>query len=338
MQKRRFFIKSGLLAALGGAVWSQNACNLKQNSPNFSPSKTIKPIAIATWSPNAAATLKAYETMASGGYALDAVEQGIHIPEADPLDTSVGYGGFPDETGEVALDACIMNESGNFGSVMAIKGILHPISVAKRMLDHSTHVYLVGDGALEFAKEQGYQTQELLTEVAKEAWEKWKAKGSYDPMLTPKQILERIQSNHDTIGLIAIDQEGRMCGGCSTSGLAFKKKGRIGDSPIIGAGLFVDNEVGGASCSGLGEEVAKVCGAHVVVECMRNGLSPEEACREAISRIVKNADNDAREIQVGFIAMHKSGAYGAYAINKNFSYAVTDSSGTRIYDAPSWYD
>ena len=337
MQNRRFLLKSGLLAVVGGILGTQNACQPQKSKNLFLPKESIKPIAIATWMPNTAATEAAYKTMNSGGYALDAVEKGIHIPEADPLDTSVGYGGFPDETGEVALDACIMNEKGDFGSVMALKGILHPISVAKKMIDHSSHVYLAGEGALEFAIDQGFETQELLTDVARIAWEQWKAKGSYDPMLTPRQILERIQSNHDTIGLLAIDSEGRMCGGCSTSGLAFKKKGRVGDSPIIGSGLFVDNEVGGASCSGLGEEVAKVCGAHVVVECMRNGYSPEDACKEAVARIVKNNKEGAADIQVGFIAMHISGAFGAYSINKNFSYAVTDASGTRVYDAPSWF-
>lgn len=336
MSDRRLFLKTGILGSLSVFLGATSGC--KAETTNKAPLPSGSPIVISTWGPNQVANEAAFKVIEAGGSALDAVEAGIRIPEANPDDVSVGYGGYPDRSGKVVLDACIMNEKGDFGSIIGLEGIMHPISVARKVLEHSSHVYLAGDGALSFALEQGFVVENLLTEHAKSEWLKWKEKGSYDPMITPRTILERIESNHDTIGMLAIDSFGNLGGGCSTSGLAFKARGRVGDSPIIGSGLFVDNEVGAATATGVGEEVAKVCGAHTIVEQMRAGATPEEACMEAIRRIVKKDESLAREIQVGFIAVNKQGEYGGYSINENFSFAVHSAqAGASIVKAPHWF-
>lgn len=336
MSDRRIFLKTGFLGSLSVFLGLTSECKTDVSKKTGSVSQA--PLIISTWEPNHVANEVAFKVLESGGSVLDAIEAGIRIPEADPKDVSVGYGGYPDSDGKVVLDACIMNDKGDFGAVIGLEGIMHAISVARKVLEQSSHVYLAGDGALTFALEQGFVIQDLLTEHAKTEWLKWKEKGSYDPMITPRSILERIESNHDTIGMLGMDANGNLSGGCSTSGLAFKARGRVGDSPIIGSGLYVDNEVGAATATGVGEEVAKVCGAHTIVEQMRAGATPEEACMEAIRRIVKKDESLAREIQVGFIAVNKQGEYGGFSINENFSYAVrTAQSGSNIIKSPHWF-
>lgn len=324
VHSRRSFIQNTLLGGLAAAsadFWAKAI-------PSFGPAEDKAfPIVIATWGPNLKANAAAWEVLSKGGYALDAVEAGVHIPEADPHDTSVGYGGFPDRDGHVTLDACIMDEHGMAGSVSCIEHIMHPISVARKVMEKTPHVMLVGDGALQFALSQGFKKENLLTEVAKKAWEEWKIESKYKPIIN----VER----HDTIGMLAIDTQNRLAGACSTSGAAFKMHGRVGDSPILGAGMFVDNEVGGAASTGLGEMVLRTLGSFLVVEEMRRGVHPQKAAEIAVKRIVKKYPKQSAEAQVGFIAVDKKGRFGGFAIHPGFNFVVYQKGVNKIYEAGS---
>ncbi len=312
MNGRRKFIKGSLAGAFTSLV-SGKVSGLYAKSGNPFP------VVAATWD-NREATRAAMEVVLRGGTALDAVEAGARVPEADPDDTSVGYGGYPDRDGNVTLDACIMNEKGNCGSVTYLQHIMHPISVARLVMEKTPHVMLSGDGALEFALAQGFDKQDLLTPKARKAWKEWIIKNNYNP------------GNHDTIGILAIDREGNISGACSTSGLAFKIPGRVGDSPIIGAGLYVDNEVGGACATGIGELVMKTVGSFLIVELMKQGYSPEEACSTAVDRIIrKHRRAKEDDAQVAFLAMDKTGQVGGHSIRKGFNIAVTDKADTRLH-------
>jgi N4-(beta-N-acetylglucosaminyl)-L-asparaginase len=282
------------------------------------------PVVISTWDFGIAANKEAWKTLSAGGRALDAVEAGVKIPEADMKNHTVGRAGYPDRDGHVTLDACIMDEFGNCGSVAAMENIAHPISVARLVMEKTPHVMLVGDGASQFAVEQGFKREKLLTAESERDWKKWLKTAKYSPVMNIENQQHRLggKYNHDTIGMLAIDAKGNISGACTTSGMAFKLHGRVGDSPIIGAGLYVDNEVGGATSTGVGEEVIRNVGSFLVVELMRQGLSPEEACKEAVHRIIKKKPETAKQIQVGFLAINKKGEYGAYAIQEGFSFAV----------------
>lgn len=282
------------------------------------------PIVISTWDFGIAANQEAWKTLEKGGRALDAVEAGVKIPEADLKNHSVGKAGYPDRDGHVTLDACIMDEFGNCGAVAAMEYIAHPITVARLVMEKTPHVMLVGDGATQFAVEQGMKKEKLLTPESEKAWKDWQKKAKYEPVINFEntQGLPGGAGNHDTIGMLAIDAKGNISGACTTSGMAWKMHGRVGDSPIIGAGLYVDNEVGGATSTGVGEEVIRNVGSFLVVELMRQGYSPENACKEAVNRIIKKKPETAKDIQVGFLAINKKGEYGAYAIQKGFSFAV----------------
>lgn len=269
------------------------------------------PAVIATWPHGVAANEAAWKILARGGRALDAVEQGARVSELDPKVNNVGYGGLPDCTGEVTLDASIMDEKGRAGSVVFLRGIKNPISVARLVMEKTPHVMLAGEGAEKFAFAHGFKKENLLTKEAKAAWEKWRKEN---------KKMKVGAKNHDTLGLLAIDKKGNLSGACTTSGLAWKLPGRVGDSPIIGAGLFVDNAVGAAAATGHGEAVMKTVGAMVVVEAMRRGLSPRDACREAVQRIIKNEGKNT-DIQVGFIALNKKGVGGAFSVKKGFEFA-----------------
>lgn len=287
-------------------------------------------IVLSTWNFGLQANEAAWKILSTGGSALDAVEAGVKVPEADPNNHSVGLGGLPDRDGRVALDACIMDELGNCGSVAALEHILHPISVARAVMEKTPHVMIVGEGALNFALDQGFKKENLLTPEAEKLWKEWLKKAEYKPIVNFE--------NHDTIGMIAMDAKGNLSGACTTSGLAYKMHGRVGDSPIIGAGLFVDNEVGAATATGLGEEVVRTCGCHTVVELMRQGYSPEEACKEAVMRIVKKKPEKSKDIQVGFIALNKKGEYGSYCLQKGFNYALySDKQPNILIDGKSYY-
>jgi len=299
------------------------------------------PIVISTWAPNVKANAEAWKILGANGRALDAVESGVQIPEADPNDQSVGYGGLPDRDGKVTLDASIMDEFGNCGAVAFLENIVHPIKVARLVMEKTPHVFLVGEGALQFALENGFKQENLLTPQSEKAWKEWLKTSKYDPMTIPK-LLEKQnqpgqQNNHDTIGMLALDATGNLSGACTTSGMAYKLRGRVGDSPIVGAGLFVDNEIGAATSTGVGEEVIRICGSHTVVEMMRHGYSPEEACKKTCERIIKKRGEKAKDVQVGFIALNNKGEFGGYAIQKGFTYAVQSKAGVRVYSSKSFY-
>lgn len=324
MYNRRKFIRD---TALSGALLAVGKSSLaSQRGVN-------QPIVISTWDFGVAANADAWKILSNKGKALDAVENGVKVAEADVKNQSVGYGGLPDRDGIVTLDACIMDHLGNCGAVLALEQIKHPISVARLVMEKTPHVMLAGDGALQFALEQGFKKENLLTESSKKAWQEWLKTSKYEPIsnienkLYDKAAPEKLpgnQYNHDTIGMLALDSFGNLSGACTTSGMAYKLHGRIGDSPIIGAGLYVDNEIGGATATGVGEEVVRNVGSFLVVELMRQGYPPEEACKEAVMRIIKKKKELTKNLQVGFLALNKNGNYGAYAIQKGFTYAVCD--------------
>jgi N4-(beta-N-acetylglucosaminyl)-L-asparaginase len=328
MLNRRKFIKNSAFSTVLIAIDK----SLNNTLPNNS-SPINKPIVISTWDFGVTANEAAWKVLKANGRALDAVEQGVAVIEAQGTNQSVGYGGLPDRDGIVTLDACIMDEEGNCGAVLALEKIMHPISVARRVMEKTPHVMLAGAGALQFALEQGFKPMDLLTPESKKAWKDWLVEAKYQPSINIEnklyekaapQKLPGNQYNHDTIGMIAMDEKGNLSGACTTSGMAFKLHGRIGDSPIIGAGLYIDNEIGGATSTGVGEEVVRNVGSFLVVELMRQGYSPEQACKEAVMRIIKKKPETAKNIQVGFLAMNKQGEYGAYAIQQGFTYSVCD--------------
>lgn len=327
MANRRKFIKT---AALGSAALALSSFKSKiEEVSEPSLDKVKKPIVLSTWNFGIQANEAAWEILKNNGRALDAVEAGVKIPEGDPKERSVGYGGRPDRDGRVTLDACIMDEYANIGSVACLEHIKHPISVARAVMEKTPHVMLVGDGALQFALSQGFKKENLLVEESEKEWKEWLKTSQYKPIVNIE--------NHDTIGMIAMDVHGNLSGACTTSGMAYKMHGRLGDSPIIGAGLFVDNEIGAATATGHGEEVIRIAGCHLVVELMRQGRTPQQACEEAVQRIIKLTklrNKNLKDIQVGFIALNKKGQTGSYCVQGGFNYAVQDNSGSRLIDAP----
>jgi N4-(beta-N-acetylglucosaminyl)-L-asparaginase len=317
--KRRSFLKKVSVTGLGLVAVSSTiiSCDSEKKSTGSKVIATtiqpIRPLVIATWdTPLAVET--AAKILEKGGSAIDAVEQGCRIEEANEKGQSVGKGGLPDRDGNVTLDACIMDDKGDYGAVLGVKNIKHVISVARKVMEDTPHVMLVAEGAEQFAVSKGFMRENLLTVSSKKAWEAWKVKAEYKPIINIE--------NHDTIGMLAIDKRGNISGACTTSGLAYKMAGRVGDSPIIGGGLFVDNEIGGASATGLGEEVLKTVGSFLIVELMRQGKSPQEACEIAIGRIVNKPNSNFENFQVGYIALNKQGETGAYSIHEWFSYNI----------------
>ena len=304
-----------------------------------------KPIVISTWDFGKEANAGAWEVLKNGGSALDAVEAGVKIPEASGANQSVGYGGLPDRDGKVTLDACIMDDKYNCGSVMCLENILHPISVARLVMEKTPHVILVGEGAQQFALANGFKIHNLLTPKSEHDWKEWLKNSNYKPQKNIENILYNKKNdpmpgglkNHDTIGMLAMDAAGNLSGACTTSGMAYKMHGRVGDSPVIGAGLYVDNEIGAATATGVGEEVIRIVGAHLIVELMRQGLSPEAACKEGVERIIKRNPAKAKDIQVGFLAINKKGEFGSYCLQKGFTYAVHNSQEDKMYTAPNIY-
>ncbi|HLO81021.1 MAG TPA: N(4)-(beta-N-acetylglucosaminyl)-L-asparaginase [Chitinophagaceae bacterium] len=301
------------------------------------------PMVISTWDFGKVANNQSWKVLSGGGSSLDAVEKGINIIEEDENNQTVGIGGLPDREGHVTLDACIMDHESNCGSVMGLEHIVNVISVARKVMEKTPHVILVGDGALQFAVDQGFKKVNLLTPKSEKAWREWLKTSKYEPRMNIENQLYKKDpmpggpSNHDTIGLIAMDAQGNISGGCSTSGMAYKMRGRVGDSPVIGAGLFVDNEVGAATSTGVGEEVIRCVGSHLVVELMRQGYTPEDACKEAVMRIVKKSPAKSKNIQVGFLALNRKGEYGAYALQKGFSYAVKTSNADIVIPGKYYY-
>ncbi len=338
MFDRRTFLRSTAIAAGGLPLLA--GCTVVDADGNGSAApdaaapadpvdtEGVRPVVISTWTHGVAANRAAWAVLEGGGRALDAVEAGVRVTEADPSVSSVGYGGAPDRDGHVTLDACIMDEQGRCGSVAFLREILHPISVARQVMEQTPHVMLVGDGALDFALARGFERQNLLTPEAEAAWRRWQAEnGTSGP---PPINAE----NHDTIGMLALDCDGNLSGACTTSGAAYKMHGRVGDSPIIGAGLYVDNAVGGATATGWGEAVIRAVGCFLVVELMRQGHAPGDACRLAVERVIEK-NPDWAEIQVGFIALDRKGRTGGYCIAPGFDYAVRTPAEDALIPAPS---
>ncbi|RDC62566.1 N(4)-(beta-N-acetylglucosaminyl)-L-asparaginase [Adhaeribacter pallidiroseus] len=324
-RSRRQFLKA---SSLGLSLLAVDRSALARRLAPSNPAPA-SPIVISTWDFGIPANQAAWKILSQGGRALDAVEAGARVPEADLNNHSVGRAGYPDRDGHVTLDACIMDEKGNCGAVAALENIDHPISVARLVMEKTPHVFLAGEGAMQFALENGFKKTKLLTPDSEKAWREWLKEAKYKPTINvenklyqPVDKLPGNKLNHDTIGMIALDAKGNLAGACTTSGMAFKLHGRVGDSPIIGAGLYIDNEVGGATSTGVGEEVIRNVGSFLVVELMRQGYTPEAACKAAVQRIIDKKPAKAKEIQVGFLALNKKGEYGAYAIQGGFSYAV----------------
>ncbi|MBK6482975.1 MAG: N(4)-(beta-N-acetylglucosaminyl)-L-asparaginase [Chitinophagaceae bacterium] len=324
MPSRRTFIKNISIAATSGSLIATSAKAF--TVPADKPNVTTGNIVLSTWSHGIPANEKAMELLNAKARAIDAAQQGVMVVEADPKNTSVGLSGYPDRDGIVTLDACLMDELGNAGSVCFLEGIDHPISVARLVMDKTPHVMLSGSGALQFAIQNGFKQKKGLSPDAKRAYTEWLKTSAYKPVINIE--------NHDTIGLILRDERGNFSGACTTSGLAFKMHGRVGDSPIIGAGLFVDPEVGAATATGLGEAVIKICGSHLIVELMRMGQSPQRACEEAVKRISVKQKN-FKDMQVGFLAINKAGEIGAFAIQPGFQYALAMNGKNELKDAAS---
>ncbi len=341
MINRRKFIASSVFGS--AAVLSSDVLN------GSGPLEVVKDkaVVISTWDAGLEANKAAWKILAAGGRALDAVEHGVMVTEASQ-NCCVGLGGNPDRDGFVTLDACIMDENFNCGSVAFLERIKHPISVARRVMEKTPHVMLVGAGAQQFAIAEGFLLEEQkLSPDAKKAYEKWLQNSEYKPVINIENKGNHGPSapafingewNHDTIGMVAMDGKGNLSGSCTTSGMGFKMRGRIGDSPIIGAGLFVDNEVGACTATGQGEDVIRIAGSHTVVELMRQGLHPEAACKKAIERIVKIKKDKVKDIQVAFIAINKKGETGSFAIHKGFNYAIKNKTTEKLVDAKSWFN
>jgi N4-(beta-N-acetylglucosaminyl)-L-asparaginase len=342
MPGRRKFLQSSLFGSVALLLNKKNWGSFETDRQSI----TGSPIVISTWDTGLEANKAAWKVLSSGGRALDAVEEGVKVTESSQ-NCCVGLGANPDRDGFVTLDASIMDEFSNCGSVAFLERIKHPISVARRVMEKTPHVMLVGSGAQQFAVAEGFPLEEQkLSADAERSYENWLKTSEYKPVINienskghgpfaPAQ-LENGEWNHDTIGMVAMDTNGNLSGSCTTSGMAFKMRGRLGDSPIIGAGLFVDNEVGACTATGQGEDVIRISGSHTVVELMRQGLSPEQACRKAIERIIKIKKEKAKDIQVAFLAINKKGEVGAFAIQKGFSYAIKNKNEEKLIPSKSW--
>ena len=319
MTTRRTFI--GGMAATGLA----SAGSARAASPD-------RALIVSTWDFGAAANDAAFARMKAGGTLLDAVEAGAMVPEADPENHSVGYGGYPDRDGHVTLDAVIMDDAGGVGAVAALEDTVHAISVARRVMEKTPHTFLVGEGATRFARDQGFPKVDLLTPPAEKAWREWLKTSQYKPVANIENRRAPLGGalDHDTIGLLARDASGRMAGACTTSGMAFKMRGRVGDSPQVGSGLYVEAGVGGATSTGLGEEVTRIAGTARVVASMRAGLSPQAACEEVVRHIAKLRGDAIKGVQVGFLALSPQGEVGAFCLLPGFTYAVTDAAGRTV--------
>jgi N4-(beta-N-acetylglucosaminyl)-L-asparaginase len=366
MSNRRKFLASSFFGSLGLLLAKKSSAAASAGPVTI----TGKAVVISTWDAGLAANKGAWEVLGNNGSALDAVEAGVRVTESS-LNCCVGLGANPDRDGFVTLDASIMDHQWNCGSVAALQRIKHPISVARRVMEKTPHVMLVGVGAQQFAVAEGFPLEaEQLSDDAKKTYEQWLKKSEYKPVINIENTrgssglsapegpadgsglaAERQADgsyvaaparlpdggwNHDTIGMVAMDAQGNLSGSCTTSGMAFKMRGRVGDSPIIGAGLFVDNEVGAVTATGQGEDVIRICGSHTVVEYMRQGMAPEDACKAAVERIARIKGEKAKDIQVGFIAINKKGETGGYALQKGFSYAVKSGSEEKLVTAKSY--
>lgn len=325
MSQRRKFIKQSLL---GSALFIPSITDVFSQEISIGKLGT-KPLILSTWNHGVPANDAAMSKLKSGGSILDAVEVGVKVTELDMDNLSVGLQGLPDREGITTLDASIMTGDGNCGTVAFVRQVKHPISLARMVMEKTPHVMLVGEGARQFAIAQGFpMEEEVLSPKAAIEYEKWKKTSQYKPIINIE--------NHDTIGMIGIDAEGKLAGSCTTSGLSYKMHGRVGDSPIIGAGLFVDDEVGAATATGLGESIIRICGSFLIVELMRQGRTPQEACEEAVRRLIAKNKN-INDIQAGFLAVNKEGDVGAFAVHPGFNFAQATISKNELIDSGSYF-
>ncbi|MEG3125476.1 N(4)-(beta-N-acetylglucosaminyl)-L-asparaginase [Sphingomonas sp. GB1N7] len=316
---------------IGGAVASVAAAPVAAAA-----GKSGGSVIASTWDFGAAANAAAFARLQAGGSLLDAIEAGARVPEADPTNHSVGYGGYPDRDGRVTLDAVIMDDAGHVGAVAALEDVVHAVSVARAVMEKTPHTFLVGEGATRFALANGFPKRDLLTPEAEKAWRDWLKTAKYQPVANIENRTRGGALDHDTIGIIGRLGSGTLAGACTTSGMAFKMHGRVGDSPQVGSGLFVEAGVGAATATGVGEEVTRIAGSARVVASMRAGASPGAACREAVEHIARLRGDAVRGAQVGFLAIGRDGSVGAFALMPGFTYAVTDGDGqTRVLPAPS---
>lgn len=325
ISRRNFITKSTATAAAATLGLSFINPDNRTNA-RFGKDKVYKGgIALSTWDAGVEANAQAISTLNNGGKAIDMAEEGVKVIEADFRNLSVGLGGLPDREGHTTLDACIMDSFGRAGSVCFLEKIKHPVTVARMVMERTPHVMLVGDGAQKFALSQGMSLNEFQSEEAIKVYEEWLIKSEYKPIINIE--------NHDTIGMVTMDGNGDLAGSCTTSGLAFKMRGRIGDSPIIGSGLYVDNAVGAATGTGLGETVLRSCSAFLIVELMRQGMHPQKACEEAIKRVKQINSFMTEEFQVGLLAVNKKGETGAFALREGFTYALAKNGENKVYKA-----
>ncbi|MBK6342414.1 MAG: N(4)-(beta-N-acetylglucosaminyl)-L-asparaginase [Flavobacteriales bacterium] len=320
---RRRFIQLGLAgsAAYMAGCGQRSEAAGKQLVPG---PRADGPLVLSTWDHGLPANEKAWEVLQNGGSVLDAVEQGVMVVESDFTNRSVGLGGNPDRDGHVTLDACIQDHHGRAGAVAFVQRYEHPISIARAVMERTPHVMLVGAGRSVGRGRMASAHASLICPKVRAAWKEWLKTSDYAPVANIE--------NHDTIGMVAMDAKGNLAGSCTTSGMAYKVHGRVGDSPIIGAGLFVDGEAGAACATGVGELVIRTAGSHTVVELMRQGMEPEEACREAVQRI-RRKHKDLSKMQVGFLAIRADGAFGAYGLQQGFTFAVRTAQGNNLLQA-----
>jgi len=329
MTSRRDFLQTSLLAAGTLALPRAARAAAKPGAARV----------VSTWDFGVAANQAAWQVIDKGGSALAAAEAGARWAESELCNATVGHCGNPDRDGVLTLDASIMDGDGRCGAVAALQDIAHPVSVARRVMEKTPHVMLVGEGAQRFAVQQGFAKEKLLTPQAEKAWREWLKTAQYQPQINAERAkLPGNKDNHDTLGILALDAHGKLAGACTTSGMAWKLHGRVGDSPIIGAGLYVDNDVGAATASGVGEEMIRNAASFLVVELMRQGRSPADACREAIDRVLRKRPEASKTLQVCFLALNKDGEVGAFALHKGFVYAVCDAARQdALLDAQSVY-
>jgi N4-(beta-N-acetylglucosaminyl)-L-asparaginase len=326
MSQRRKFIKQSLM---GSALFLPGVTTALTNPVERIQSIGEKPLILSTWNHGVPANAAAWAKLKETGSILDAVEAGVRDTELDLENLSVGLQGLPDREGITTLDASIMTGDGACGSVAFVRQIKHPITLARAVMEKTPHVMLAGEGARQFAIAQGFPLEEeKLSPKAQIEYDKWKVTSQYKPIINIE--------NHDTIGMIGIDAAGKLAGSCTTSGLAYKMHGRVGDSPIIGAGLYVDDEVGAATATGLGETIIRICGSFLIVELMRQGRTPQEACEEAVRRLVTKSKN-IQDIQAGFLAVNKEGETGAYAVHPGFNFAKATAAGNVLIDSKSHF-
>lgn len=323
MEGRRKFLKKSLISSSLIIPVSWQVIPVE----NAKTKEKFKPLILSTWNHGMPANDKAWEVLQESKSILNAVEEGVKITELDLTNLSVGLQGLPDREGIATLDASIMTGDGACGSVAFVRQIKHPISLARKVMENTPHVMLAGEGARQFAISEGFPLEkEELSPAAEKAYLQWKKTSQYKPVINIE--------NHDTIGMIGLDANGKMAGSCTTSGLAYKMHGRVGDSPIIGAGLYVDDEVGAATATGLGESIIRICGSFLIVELMRQGRTPQEACEEAVKRLISK-NKDIKNIQAGFLALNKDGEYGAFAVQPGFNFARHHQGGKALVDAGS---